>query len=183
MDKAQKTEALDVLKGIFASAGVIVVAHYAGMTVAEMTDLRGKLRAEQGSLKVVKNRLAKLALEGTPGVVGAPLFQGPAAIVYSSDAVSVAKTVLNYAKENDNFILQGGILGSSVLDEKGIEALSKMPSLDEMRAKLVGSLNAPGGMLARTLNAPGNDFATALGGVGRNLASVLAQKQAQMEAA
>ncbi len=183
MNKAQKSEALDVLKGIFATAGIVVVAQYAGMSVSQMTDLRGKLRPEQGSLKVVKNRLAKIALEGTPGEAGADLFQGPAAIVFSPDAVSVTKVVLDYAKANENFVLKGGILGASVLDESGIEALSKMPSLDEMRAKLVGSLSAPGGMLARTLNAPGNNFATALGGVGRNLASVLAQRQAQIEAA
>ncbi len=183
MDKAQKTEALTVLKGIFASAGVVVVAHYAGMTVADMDELRGKLRPEQGTLKVVKNRLAKLALDGTPGEPGRELFQGQAAIVFAPDPVSAAKIAIDYAKANDRFVLQGAILGASVLDDKGIEALSKMPSLDEMRATLLGTLNAPGSKFARTLRAPGDGFATALGGVGRNLASVLAQREAQLEAA
>lgn len=183
MDKAQKAEALEGLKGVFSTAGVVVVAHYAGMSVAEMTDLRGKLRAEQGTLKVIKNRIAKLALEGTPGELGQSLFQGPAAIAYAPDPVTTAKVVLDYAKDNEKFELKGAILGASVLDAEGIKSLSKMPSLDEMRAKLLGTLNAPGGKLAGTLKAPGDQFATVLGGVGRGLAGVLAQRKAQLEAA
>lgn len=184
MERAQKVEAVDTLKGIFAEAGVVVVAHYAGLTVADMTGLRAKLREADGTLKVIKNRLAKIALTETNGSdAGTDLFQGPTAIVYADDPVGVSKVAIDYAKENEQFELLGAVLGASVLDAEGVKALSTMPSLDEMRAKLAGVLNAPGGKLAGTLKAPGDYFATALDGVGGMFASVLQQRKAQLEAA
>lgn len=183
MERAEKVEAVETLKGVFSEAGVVVVAHYAGMSVAEMTGLRTRLRKADASLKVIKNRLAKIALDEAVAEQGASLFEGPTAIVYSPDAVGATKAVVDYAKENEKFVLRGGILGLSVLDEAGVQALSKMPSLEEMRAKLVGSLNAPGGMFARTLNAPAQNFARSLNGIGPNLLSVLTQRQSQLEAA
>ncbi len=183
MDKAQKAEALASLKGVFADAGVVLIVHYAGMTVAEMTDLRSKFRGPDATMRVVKNRIAKLALKDLPGEVGSDLFSGPVAIIYSPDAVGTSKVAIEYAKKNEDFVLLGGILGATLLDAEGVKSLSTMPSIEESRAKLVGSLNAPAGMFVRTLNAPGTGFVTSLNGVGRNLASVLTQYKAKLEEA
>ena len=184
MDRAQKAAALDQLKVLFQESGVVVVAHYAGLTVAEMTELRTKLRGVDATLKVVKNRLAKIAIAETEGPEAAQaLFVGPVAIVYAKDPVGAAKVSIDYAKENEKFVLQGGVLGQSVLDEKGVEALSKMPSLEEMRAKLLGTILEPGSKLARTLNEPGNKFARQLNAPASSLLSCLAQRKDKMDAA
>ncbi|MGF1462507.1 MAG: 50S ribosomal protein L10 [Maricaulaceae bacterium] len=180
MDRVQKTEAVETLKAIFADSGAVVVARYAGLTVAEMTGLRGKLRDVDATLKVVKNRLAKIALQDTDGAAGASLFTGPAAILFARDPVAASKIAVDYAKENEKFILVGGILGPTVLDPEGVKALATMPSLDEMRAKLLGLFNQPATKLVTVLNKPAEQLTRTIAEPGRGLAGVInayAQKE------
>jgi large subunit ribosomal protein L10 len=163
MDRAEKQVSIGTLKGVFADAGAVVVTHYMGLTVAEMTDLRLRLRKEGASLKVVKNTLVQKALGGAIGEAGDTLFKGPVAIAYGPDAVSAAKIVTQFAKENDKFTVVGGILGqTTVLDTKGVSALATMPSLDQLRAQLLGLLNAPATRLARVIGEPANQVARVL---------------------
>ncbi|HYE43029.1 MAG TPA: 50S ribosomal protein L10 [Caulobacteraceae bacterium] len=159
MDRAQKAESIETLKGVFADAGAVVVTHYMGLTVAEMTDLRGRLRKEGAQLKVVKNRLAQKALDGSVGEAGDALFKGPVAIAYGPDPVSAAKVAAEYAKGNDKFTLIGGLMGDQVLDEKGVKALATLPSLDELRGKIIGLLQAPATKVAGVLQAPAGQLA------------------------
>ena len=162
MDRAQKADSIEVLKGVFAESGAIVVTHYLGLTVAEMTDLRGRLRKEGASLKVVKNRLAQKALNGA-GEGATSLFKGPVAIAYGPDAVSAAKVSTQYAKDNDKFSIVGGLMGEMVLDAKAVDALAKLPSLDELRGKIVGLLQAPATKIAGILVAPAGQLARVVG--------------------
>ena len=163
MDRAQKAESIETLKGVFADSGAVVVTHYLGLTVAEMTDLRGRLRKEGATLKVVKNRLAQKALDGAGGEGGYDLFKGPVAIAYGSDPVSAAKVVVQYAKDNEKFSVIGGLLDqTTVLDEKAVRALATLPSLDQIRAKLVGLLQAPATKVAGVLQAPAAQMARVL---------------------
>lgn len=159
MDRAEKTEAIEELKGIFASSGVVVVGHYAGLTVAEMTALRIRLKQAGAGLKVVKNRLAKIALEGAPGQAGGKLFTGPTAIAYSTDPVSASKIAVGFAKEKEKFIVLGALLGSEVLDESAVKALATLPSLDELRGKIIGLIQAPATKVAGVLAAPAGQLA------------------------
>lgn len=183
MDRAQKAEAVGALKGIFADAGVVVVARYAGLTVADMSVLRAKLRDADASLKVVKNRLAKIALQEDSEGAGQDLFTGPSAIVFAKDPVAASKVAVDYAKEKEEFILIGGLLGQQVLDEEGVKALATMPSLDELRAKLLGVMQAPMGQLVSLFNKPGEQLVRTVAEPGRGLASVLGQRGNQSEAA
>jgi large subunit ribosomal protein L10 len=162
MDRAEKAEAVEALKGIFASSGVVVVSHYAGLTVADMTTLRVRLREAGAGLKVVKNRLAKIALDGTPGAVGSHMFTGPVAIAYSADPVAATKVAVAYAKEKDKYVLLGGMLGAQLLDESGVKALAELPSLDALRAKIIGVIQAPATKIAGILQAPGGQLARVL---------------------
>lgn len=162
MDRAEKAQAVEDLKGIFAGAGVVVVGHYSGLTVADMTTLRGRMRDAGAGLKVVKNRLVKLALDGTPGAAAADLFRGPTAIAYSPDPVAASKAAVAYAKEKDKFVLIGALMGETVLDEKGVQALASLPSLDELRGKLIGLVQAPATKIAGVLQAPGGQLARVL---------------------
>ena len=159
MDRAQKAESIETLKGVFADAGAVVVTHYMGLTVAEMTDLRGRLRKEGAHFKVVKNRLAQKALNGSVGEAGAALFKGPVGIAYGPDPVSAARVAAEYAKGNDKFTLIGALMGDQVLDEKGVKALATLPSLDELRGKIVGLLQAPATKVAGVLQAPAGQLA------------------------
>jgi len=160
MDRAQKAEAIETLKGVLADSGAVVVTHYMGLTVAEMTDLRGRLRKEGASLKVVKNTLVQKALTGAAGEAGLSLFKGPVAIAYGPDPVSAAKVVTQYAKDNEKFTVVGGILGqTTILDKKAVSSLATLPSLDQIRAKLVGLLNAPATKIAGILQAPAGQLA------------------------
>jgi large subunit ribosomal protein L10 len=138
MDRAQKQESIEALKGVFAGSGAVVVTHYMGLTVAEMTDLRGRLRKEGAQLQVVKNTLAQKALGGSIGEAGDALFKGPVAIAFASDPVSAAKVATQYAKDNDKFTVIGGFMGQQVLDKSSVTALATLPSLDQLRAKIVG---------------------------------------------
>ncbi|OYX04451.1 MAG: 50S ribosomal protein L10, partial [Caulobacter vibrioides] len=148
------------LKSVFADAGAVVVTHYMGLTVAEMTDLRLRLRKEGAAIKVVKNTLALKALDGKLGDKGEKLFTGPVAIAYGPDAVSAAKIAVQFAKENDKLKLVGGVLDqTNVLDENGVRALATLPSLDELRGKLIGLIQAPATKVAGVLQAPAGQLA------------------------
>jgi len=163
MDRAQKAESIETLKGVFAGAGAVVVTHYLGLTVAEMTELRGRLRKEGATLKVVKNTLVQKALDGSVGEAGEALFTGPVAIAYAPDPVSAAKVSTQYAKDNDKFVVVGGLMGQTVLDQTGIKALASLPSLDQLRAKIVGLLQAPATRVAGVLQAPAGQVARVIG--------------------
>ena len=163
MDRAQKQEAIESLKGVFNDAGAVVVTHYMGLTVAEMTDLRGRLRTEGAQLQVVKNTLALKALDGSIGGEGDALFKGPVAIAFAPDPVSAAKVATQYAKENDKFSVVGGFMGQQVLDKGSVTALATLPSLDQLRAKIVGLLQAPATRIAGVLQAPAGQLARVVG--------------------
>jgi len=162
MDRAQKAEAVEGLKGVFAKAGVVVVGHYSGLTVAEMTVLRRRLRDAGGELKVVKNRLVKLALAGQPQSAASHLFTGPTAIAFSPDPVSATKVAVAYAKEKEKFVLLGGLMGDQVLDKDAVQALATLPSLDELRGKIIGLIQAPATKVAGVLAAPAGQLARVL---------------------
>ena len=163
MDRAQKAESIETLKGVFDGAGAVVVTHYMGLTVAEMTDLRGRLRKEGATLKVVKNTLVQKALDGSVGEAGDALFVGPVAIAYGPDVSAAAKVATQYAKDNEKFTVVGGLMGQTVLDQSGIKALASLPSLDELRAKLVGLLQTPATRVAGVLQAPAGQIARVIG--------------------
>ena len=159
MDRAQKQESIEDIKGVFQSSGAVVVTHYLGLSVAEMTDLRLRLRKEGARLKVVKNTLVQKALGGQAGEAGDALFKGPVAIAYAPDPVSAAKVSTQYAKDNDKFQVVGALMGEVVLDQKGVTALATLPSLDELRGKIVGLLQAPATKVAGVLQAPAGQLA------------------------
>ena len=148
-----------MLKGVFADSGSVIVAHYSGLTVAEMSDLRVRLKAEGASLKVIKNRLAKIALDGRGGDAAASLFTGPVAIAYSADPVAPAKVVADYAKGNEKLVIIGGVMEEAVLDAEGVKSLAKMPSLDQLRGTIIGLLQAPATKVAGVLQAPAGQLA------------------------
>jgi large subunit ribosomal protein L10 len=161
MERAKKAESIETLKGVFADAGAVVVTHYLGLTVAQMTDLRGRLRTEGASLKVVKNRLAQKALNGA-GEGASALFKGPVAIAYGPDPVSAAKVATQYAKDNEKFSVVGAMMGDQILDAKGVDALAKLPSLDQLRGRLIGLINSPATKIAGILQAPAAQLARVL---------------------
>ena len=159
MDRAQKADSIEDLKTVFAGAGAVVVTHYMGLTVAEMSELRARLRKEGASLKVVKNRLAQKAMDGSAGDAGDRLFKGPVAIAFAKDPVSAAKVVIQYAKDNDKFTIVGAVLGKTVLNADGVKSLSTLPSLDQMRGTLIGLIQAPATKIAGVLQAPAGQLA------------------------
>lgn len=159
MNKSQKAGAIEELEGVFGSAGVVVVVHYAGLTVADMNDLRGRLREQGGKMKVVKNRLAKRALAGAAGDDGDALFKGPVAIAYSEDPISAPKAVAGYAKDNDKLVIIGAVMGADALDAVRVKDLASLPSLDQLRGKLVGLLQAPATKIAGVTQAPAGQLA------------------------
>ena len=163
MDRAQKQESIETLKGVFEGAGAVVVTHNLGLTVAEMTDLRGRLRKEGAQLKVVKNTLAQKALAGSIGEAGDALFTGPVAIAYAPDPVSAAKVTAEFAKGNEKFSIVGGFMGQEVLDQKAVSALATLPSLDQLRGKIIGLLQAPATKVAGILQAPAGQLARVFG--------------------
>ncbi len=159
MERAEKEALVAALNEKLGNSAVIVVAHYAGLTVAEMTALRRDLRAVGGSMQVAKNRLVKRALEGTEGAEIADLFKGPTCIMTSEDPVSAPKVAAKFAKDNDKLVILGGAMGATVLDPSGVDQLASLPSLDELRGKIVGLLQAPAGKIAQVVNAPGGQLA------------------------
>ena len=163
VDRAEKSEMVSTLNEVFSSTGVVVVAHYSGLTVAQMTTLRGRMKDAGASLKVAKNRLVKLALKGTNAEHISDLFQGPTVIAYSDDPVAAPKIAADFAKTNDKFVILGGAFGTTNLDRSGVEALATMPSLDELRARLVGMINTPATRIAGVLQAPAGQLARVFG--------------------
>ena len=158
MDRAEKATSIKSLEGVFANAGAVVVTHYLGLTVAEMTDLRGRLRKEGATLQVVKNTLARKAIDGASDSAHA-LFKGPVAIAFAPDPVSAAKVSVDYAKTNDKFVVIGALMGSTVLDAKGVGALATLPSLDQLRGQLIGLIQGPATKVAGVLAAPAGQLA------------------------
>nr|WP_246573894.1 50S ribosomal protein L10 [Chelatococcus asaccharovorans] len=148
---------------VFASAGVVVVAHYAGLTVADMQKLRREMKQVGASVKVAKNRLAKIALEGTDVASIGPLLKGPTLLAYSSDPVAAPKVAVDFAKANDKLVILGGAMGVTALNPDGVKALASLPSLDELRAKLVGLVQAPATKIAQVVNAPAGKLARVFG--------------------
>lgn len=163
MDRTEKASVIASLNERFGDAGVVVVARYTGMTVSEISKLRSQMRAAGASFKVAKNRLAKRALEGTGSEGIADLFTGPTGVAVSADPVSAPKVAIAYAKENAKFVILGGAMGKTVLDAKGVEALATLPSLDQLRAKLIGLLQAPATKVAGVLQAPAGQLARVVG--------------------
>lgn len=162
MDRAEKSELVATLHEVFKNTNVVVVAHYAGLTVSEMTDFRGRMRSAGGRVKVAKNRLAKLALEGTDMAHLGGLLKGPTVIAYSDDPVAAPKVATDFARTNQKLVILGGAMGSTALDPDGVKSLATLPSLDELRAKLVGMINTPATRVAQVLAAPGGQIARLL---------------------
>ena len=162
MDRAQKAKLVDDLHGALSETECLVVTHQSGLTVAEVTALRRRMREAGASFKVTKNRLARLALQGTKFEQLSPLFTGPTAIAYSKDPVAAAKVAVEFANTNDKLTIVGGALGAQRLDIEGVKALATMPSLDELRAKLIGMLQTPASRIAAVLQAPGGQVARVL---------------------
>lgn len=159
VDRAEKREFVSQLNAVFSNTGSVVVAHYAGLSVAQMNDLRSKMRAAGGTVKVAKNRLAKIALQGTESEGMTALFQGQTLIAYSDDPVTAPKVAADFAKTNDNLVILGGTMGPTTLDADGVKALATMPSIDELRAKIVGMISTPATRIAQVVNAPAGQLA------------------------
>lgn len=162
MDRAEKHEFVTQMNQVFKDAGSVVVAHYAGLTVAQMSDLRSKMRSAGGSVKVAKNRLAKIALQGTESEGMSDLFTGMTVIAYSEDPVTAPKIASEFAKANDKLVILGGSMGSTVLDENGVKALATLPSLDELRGKIIGMVQTPATRIATVSAAPATQLARVL---------------------
>ncbi len=162
MDRSQKTDAVAALNANFRQVGVVVVTRNQGLTVAQSTVLRGKMRDAGATYKVSKNKLAKIALEGTDYAGLSDLLTGPVGLASSADPVAAAKAAVDFAKTNDKFEIVGGAMGSQILDAEGVKALASLPSLDELRAKLVGLLVAPATKLATITQAPAAQLARVL---------------------
>ena len=162
MDRAEKGKVVDELGQIFASSGVVVVAHYVGMTVAQMQDLRAKMREVGGSVRVAKNKLAKIALDGKPGVKMGNLLKGMTVLAFSEDPVAAAKVCEAYAKGNDKFVILGGAMGDAVLDAAGVKTVASMPSRTELIAQIVGMIGSAGSNIAGAIGAPAANIASIL---------------------
>lgn len=163
MDRLEKKELVASLHQTFEDASMVVVTHYSGLTVQELGDLRGRMREAGALFKVTKNRLTRLALKDTKFEPLSDMFTGPTAIAYSDDPVAAAKVAVNYAKENEKLIVLGGALDAETLDADGVKVLASMPSLDELRAKIVGMLATPASRVAQVLQAPGGQVARVVG--------------------
>ncbi|MCO6385895.1 50S ribosomal protein L10 [Aliihoeflea sp. 40Bstr573] len=167
MERAEKREFVTSLNGVFSNTGSVVVAHYAGLTVAQMNDLRSKMREAGGTVKVAKNRLAKIALQGTQSENIQDLFKGQTLIAYSDDPVVAPKVASDFAKTNDKLVIIGGAMGETALDADRVKALASLPSLDELRAKIVGMVQTPATRIAQVVNAPAGQLARVFGAYAR----------------
>ncbi len=163
MERAEKREAVATLNQVFKDTGTVVVAHYSGLTVADMTALRARMREAGGGTKVAKNRLVKLALEGTDVAHIADLFTGPTVIAFSKDPVAAAKVTVDFAKTNDKLEILGGAFGRTNLNLDGIKALATLPSLDELRGRLIGMISTPATRVAQIVAAPAAQVARVVG--------------------
>ncbi|ARN80694.1 50S ribosomal protein L10 [Methylocystis bryophila] len=163
MDRAEKAQAVAALKEVFSKTSVVVVAHYSGLTVAQMQKLRKQARAAGATVQVAKNRLVKIALDGESAASIGPLLKGPTLIAYSDDPVAAPKVAATFAKDHDKFVILGGALGATALNPDGVKSLATMPSLDELRAKLVGLIQAPATKIAQLQTAPAAKLARVFG--------------------
>ncbi|GAB4531931.1 MAG: 50S ribosomal protein L10 [Parvularculaceae bacterium] len=159
MNRDQKAAQVEWAKGVFQDNSVVVVIRYTGLSVAEMTDLRARMREAGAGLKVAKNRLVKIAAKDGPADRISDLFTGPTALGFSQDPIAAPKAIAKFAKENKKLVILGGIMGETALDEAGVKALASLPSLDELRGKLVGLIQAPAQKIASVLQAPGGQVA------------------------
>lgn len=166
MDRAQKAEQVEELKKTFAETGVVVVTRNLGLSVADSTALRIRMREAGARYKVTKNRLALIALEGSAYQPIGEMLEGPVALATSDDPVAAAKAAVEFAKENEKLEIVGGAMGDTLLDEAGVKALAALPSLDELRAKIVGLVQAPGTKIAQVMNAPAAKLARVLAAQG-----------------
>ena len=166
MDRSQKAESVAQLNAVFNEVGVVVVTRNLGLSVGQSTALRAKMRDAGGTYKVAKNRLAKLALKDTQYEGLEEYLTGPTALAWSTDPVAAAKAAVDFAKTNDKLEIVGGAMGGTQLDAAGIKALASMPSLDELRGKIVGLVNAPATKVAQLVNAPAAKLARVFGAYG-----------------
>jgi len=162
MDRTQKEEMVKTLEGIFDSSGSVVMAEYSGMTVAEMTDLRTKLREKGATVRVVKNRLAKIALKGRPFEAAGSMLTGPVAIAYAEDMISAPKVAVDFAKDSDAFSIIGGFMGEEVFDTSGIESLAKLPSREELIGMAAQRLLGQASQVAQRLMSQGSALSGAI---------------------
>jgi large subunit ribosomal protein L10 len=163
VDRAAKRELVSTLNDVFKNTNVVVVAHYAGLTVADMQKLRSQMKQAGATVKVAKNRLARIALEGTDVASISDLMKGPTLIAYSSDPVAAPKVAVDFAKGNEKLVILGGAMGATALNVDGVKALATLPSLDELRARLVGLIQAPATKVAQLANAPAAKLARVFG--------------------
>jgi len=163
VDKAQKREFVSTMNEAFSNAGAVVVAHYTGLKVSDMSELRLRMREAGGTVKVAKNSLAKLALHGTEVEHISELFSGQTVICYSDDPVTAPKISVEFAKKNENLVILGGAMGSDNLDVNGVKALASLPSLDELRAKIVAMVSTPASRIATVVAAPATQVARVIG--------------------
>jgi large subunit ribosomal protein L10 len=170
MDRSQKADLVAELKNVFTETSVVVITRNLGLSVAQSTDLRLKMRDAGAQFKVAKNRLAKIALEGTQYGSISDLLTGPTALATSIDPVAAAKVAVDFAKTTDRFEIVGGAMGDTLLDVNGIKALAALPSLDELRATIVGLIQAPASKIARTVNEPGAQLARVFAAYGAQAA-------------
>jgi large subunit ribosomal protein L10 len=159
VDRAEKSATVTSLGEVFKATKVVVVAHYSGLTVAQMQNLRRQMRQAGASVKVAKNRLAKIALEGSDVASIASLLKGQTVIAYSGDPIAAPKVAVDFAKTNEQFVILGGAMGKTTLDANGVKALAALPSLDELRAKIVGLVQAPATKIAQVVVAPASKLA------------------------
>jgi large subunit ribosomal protein L10 len=162
VNRAQKTDTVEELGRIFQDSGVVVVAHYAGISVAQMTEFRSQMKEAGGNVRVAKNTLARIALEGKPCAGIKPLLKGQTVLAYSEDPVAAAKVVDDYAKKNDKLVVLGGAMGEQTLDPAGVKAVASMPSREEIIASIVGMIGAPASNLAGAIGAPASNIASIL---------------------
>ncbi|NDE91667.1 MAG: 50S ribosomal protein L10 [Alphaproteobacteria bacterium] len=166
MDRSQKQEWVASANSYFDNADIVIVTHYQGLTVADISKLRASVRAAGASFKVTKNSLAKRAVVGTKYEKLADMFKGPTAVAYANDPVAAAKVIADFAKQNEKLVMLGGAFGEQVLNESGIKQLATLPSLDELRGKIVALLNTPATRLAGVLQAPAGQLARVFGAYG-----------------
>jgi large subunit ribosomal protein L10 len=159
VDRAEKKAAIATLNGVFKASNVVVVAHYSGLSVVQMQTLRKQMKQAGATVKVAKNRLARIALEGTDVASIGPLLKGPTLIATSSDPVAAPKVAVDFAKGHEKFVILGGAMGKTALNPDSVKALAALPSLDELRARLVGLIQAPASKIARVVSAPAGKLA------------------------
>ena len=166
MNRIQKEEQVAALKQTFEESAIVVATHYSGMTMPEMNDLRTRMLEAGASFKVTKNRLTRLALKDTDFESLTDLMTGPIALAYSTDPVAAAKTTVNFSKDNEKLVILGGVFNGEALDVDGVKNLAKLPSLDELRGKIVGMINTPATRIAGVINAPAGQLARVIGAYG-----------------